>query len=61
MTEPITGWIWGRNLRALLELQSHCTGYVFDETDNSTGAVSAVKPFRLSVGATQSCPAGADR
>ncbi|MEU3448845.1 hypothetical protein AB0H29_16750 [Streptomyces thermolilacinus] len=36
MTEPITGWIWGRNLRALLELLSRYTGYSFGETDWET-------------------------
>ena len=36
MTEPITGWIWGRNLRALLELLSRYSGYAFDETDWET-------------------------
>ncbi|MEU8604731.1 hypothetical protein [Streptomyces parvulus] len=33
MTEPIVGWIWGRNLRAFLELLSRYAGYTFDETD----------------------------
>ncbi|WP_033327900.1 hypothetical protein [Streptomyces yerevanensis] len=33
MTEPIAGWIWGRNLRAFLELLSGYAGYAFDETD----------------------------
>lgn len=36
MTEPITGWIWGRNLRALLELLSRYSGYAFDDTDWET-------------------------
>ncbi|MFF3915749.1 hypothetical protein ACFYZB_20040 [Streptomyces sp. NPDC001852] len=33
MTESIAGWIWGRNLRAFLELLSRYAGYAFDETD----------------------------
>ncbi|MGX1913134.1 hypothetical protein ACWIID_30425 [Streptomyces phaeochromogenes] len=33
MTESIAGWIWGRNLRAFLELLSGYAGYAFDETD----------------------------
>ncbi|MFF8883134.1 hypothetical protein [Streptomyces flaveolus] len=33
MSEPIAGWIWGRNLRAFLELLSRYAGYTFDETD----------------------------
>lgn len=36
MTEPIAGWIWGRNLRAFLELLSSYAGYTFDETDWET-------------------------
>ncbi|MDX3098187.1 hypothetical protein PV703_18905 [Streptomyces sp. ME01-24h] len=36
MNESITGWIWGRNLRAFLELMSHYAGYAFDETDWET-------------------------
>ncbi|MFH0180614.1 hypothetical protein ACIA6D_42820 [Streptomyces cacaoi] len=36
MTESIAGWIWGRNLRAFLELLSHYAGYAFDETDWET-------------------------
>ncbi|MFD7132284.1 hypothetical protein [Streptomyces sp. NPDC059894] len=36
MTEPIAGWIWGRNLRAFLELLSGYAGYAFDETDWET-------------------------
>ncbi|MFG2951444.1 hypothetical protein [Streptomyces adustus] len=36
MTEPITGWIWGRNLRAFFELLSRYAGYAFDETDWKT-------------------------
>ncbi|MCM1940817.1 hypothetical protein NC239_21690 [Streptomyces sp. G3] len=33
MTEPIGGWIWGRNLRAFLEVLSLYAGYEFDGTD----------------------------
>ncbi|OWA21580.1 hypothetical protein B9W64_03900 [Streptomyces sp. CS159] len=33
MTEPIGGWIWGRNLRAFLEVLSLHAGYGFDGTD----------------------------
>ncbi|MGV9288263.1 hypothetical protein [Streptomyces sp. NPDC003719] len=33
MSEPIAGWIWGRNLRTFLELLSRYAGYSFDETD----------------------------
>ncbi|MFE9499063.1 hypothetical protein [Streptomyces collinus] len=33
MTEPITGWIWDRNLRAFLDLLSLYSGYAFDELD----------------------------
>lgn len=36
MTEPITGWIWGHNLRAFLELLSRYIGCAFDETDWET-------------------------
>ncbi|MFE5325487.1 hypothetical protein ACFRCG_03575 [Embleya sp. NPDC056575] len=36
MGEPIGGWIWGRNLRAFLELLSHYAGYAFDGTDWET-------------------------
>ncbi|MFE2970687.1 hypothetical protein ACFXKC_45180 [Streptomyces sp. NPDC059340] len=36
MTEPIAGWIWGRNLRAFLELLSRYAGYALDETDWET-------------------------
>ncbi|MEW2075633.1 hypothetical protein ACFZAG_06030 [Streptomyces sp. NPDC012403] len=36
MTEPITGWIMGRNLRGFLELLSRYAGYAFDETDWET-------------------------
>ncbi|MFD6419882.1 hypothetical protein [Streptomyces sp. NPDC060194] len=36
MTEPIGGWIWGRNLRTFLELLSRYAGYTFDETDWET-------------------------
>ncbi|WP_318218834.1 hypothetical protein [Streptomyces sp. SCL15-6] len=36
MSEPITGWIWGRNLRAFLELLSRYAGYSFAETDWET-------------------------
>ncbi|MFC8371022.1 MULTISPECIES: hypothetical protein [unclassified Streptomyces] len=32
MTEPITGWIMGRNLRGFLELLSRYVGCTFDET-----------------------------
>ncbi|MFG3127257.1 hypothetical protein [Streptomyces tendae] len=32
-TDPIGGWIWGRNLRAFLELLSLYAGYEFDGTD----------------------------
>ncbi|MFE0863327.1 hypothetical protein ACFW5P_25750 [Streptomyces rochei] len=33
MTESIGGWLWGRNLRAFLEVLSLYTGYEFDGTD----------------------------
>ncbi|MFD6548483.1 hypothetical protein [Streptomyces sp. NPDC058398] len=33
MGESIDGWIWGRNLRAFLEVLSHFAGYEFDDTD----------------------------
>jgi hypothetical protein len=33
VTEPITGWIWTRHVRAFLELLSHYAGYGFDPTD----------------------------
>lgn len=33
MTEPIAGWVWGRNLRVFCELLSHYAGYAFDELD----------------------------
>ncbi|KRD23471.1 MULTISPECIES: hypothetical protein [unclassified Streptomyces] len=33
MTESIDGWIWGRNLRAFLEVLSLFAGYEFDDTD----------------------------
>ncbi|GGW76835.1 hypothetical protein [Streptomyces galilaeus] len=36
MTESIAGWIWGRNLRAFLELLSSYAGYAFDEADWET-------------------------
>ncbi|MFF5342556.1 hypothetical protein ACFY4H_17865 [Streptomyces althioticus] len=36
MTEPIVGWIWGRNLHAFLRLLSHYAGYDFDDTDWET-------------------------
>jgi hypothetical protein len=36
VAEPITGWIWDRNLRALLELLSRYSGYTFDESDWET-------------------------
>lgn len=36
MTEPIAGWIWGRNLHAFLRLLSHYAGYDFDDTDWET-------------------------
>ncbi|ALV49025.1 hypothetical protein ACH4UX_23795 [Streptomyces althioticus] len=36
MTEPIAGWIWGRNLHAFLLLLSHYAGYDFDDTDWGT-------------------------
>ncbi|MGW0818307.1 hypothetical protein ACWD00_34745 [Streptomyces viridiviolaceus] len=36
MTEPIAGWIWGRNLRTFLELLSRYAGYAFEETDWET-------------------------
>lgn len=33
MTESISGWIMGRNLRVFLELLSRYAGYAFDGTD----------------------------
>ncbi|WP_439678320.1 hypothetical protein [Embleya sp. MST-111070] len=36
MGEPVGGWIWGRNLRAFLELLSHYVGYAFDGRDWET-------------------------
>ncbi|MFF5140469.1 hypothetical protein ACFY6U_12265 [Streptomyces sp. NPDC013157] len=36
MTEPIAGWIWGRNRRAFLELLSRYAGYALDGTDWDT-------------------------
>ncbi|WP_406861340.1 hypothetical protein ABZO31_13140 [Streptomyces sp. HUAS MG47] len=36
MTEPISGWIMGRNLRTFFELLSHYAGYSFDGTDWET-------------------------
>ncbi|MER7196129.1 hypothetical protein [Streptomyces flaveolus] len=36
MSEPIAGWIWGRNLRAFLELLSRYAGYAFDASDWET-------------------------
>ncbi|MFI6280199.1 hypothetical protein [Streptomyces sp. NPDC050988] len=39
MTESITGWIMGRNLRPFLELLSHYAGCAFDQTDWDTIAL----------------------
>ncbi|MFD7894221.1 hypothetical protein ACFV0C_09195 [Streptomyces sp. NPDC059568] len=36
MAEPVSGWIWGHNLRGFLGLLSHYVGYAFDETDWET-------------------------
>ncbi|GGQ51017.1 hypothetical protein ACH4NV_21300 [Streptomyces althioticus] len=36
MTEPIAGWVWGRNLHAFLLLLSHYAEYDFDDTDWET-------------------------
>jgi hypothetical protein len=36
VSEPIAGWIWGRNLRSFLELLSRYSGYRFEETDWET-------------------------
>ncbi|MFD9098531.1 hypothetical protein [Streptomyces collinus] len=36
MSDPITGWIWNRNLRAFLELLSLYAGYAFDVLDWET-------------------------
>jgi hypothetical protein len=36
VTEPIAGWIWGRNLRAFFQLLSRYAGYASDETDWET-------------------------
>lgn len=36
MTEPLSGWIWARNVLPFLQLLSHYAGYAFDGTDWET-------------------------